>query len=96
MRYEDVPWEDAGCRNTDTEAFYPSNGLPVKAVVRICQACPILDQCAEYAIEHEPYGYWAGMAEITRYELRKKRQRSRWRKNSAAKSFRDKEDNIPA
>ena len=70
MRYEDVNWEDAACRGTDTEAFYPVNGLPMQTVVRICQGCPIRNDCASYAIEHEAYGYWANMAEITRREIR--------------------------
>lgn len=75
MRYEDVKWEDAACRGTDTEAFYPVNGLPPKTAVRICQGCPIRNDCASYAIEHEAYGYWAGMAEITRHEIRMGRRK---------------------
>ena len=75
MRYEDVHWEDAACRGTDTEAFYPINGLPMQTVVRICQGCPIRNDCASYAIEHEAYGYWANMAEITRHEIRMGRRK---------------------
>jgi WhiB family redox-sensing transcriptional regulator len=75
MRYEDVRWEDAACRGTDTEAFYPINGLPMQTVIRICQGCPIRNDCASYAIEHEQYGYWANMAEITRREIRMGRRK---------------------
>lgn len=96
MRYEDVPWEAAACKGTDPESFYPPNGIPVKTVIRICQGCPILAECGEYAIEHETHGYWAGMAEHVRYELKVQRNRRRWRANSAAKNKRDQKDNSPA
>lgn len=84
MRYEDVPWDKAGCKNTDVESFYPPNGIPVKAVVRICQECPIVSECGEYAIEHERYGYWAGMAEQTRDHLRRNMLRRRLRQSRKA------------
>lgn len=70
MRYEDVPWEAAACKGTDPEAFYPPNGIPVKAAARICPTCPILSECASYALSNETFGYWGGMSENVRHEIR--------------------------
>jgi WhiB family redox-sensing transcriptional regulator len=72
MRFEDVKWQQAACIGTDTESFYPSNGIPIKTVSKICQDCPILSDCAAYALEHERYGYWGGMSEYARFRARKR------------------------
>jgi hypothetical protein len=42
---------------------------------KICQQCPVLQLCAEYALlAHEPYGVWGGMTAAERNELLKKRK----------------------
>ncbi|WP_342448045.1 WhiB family transcriptional regulator [Trueperella pyogenes] len=29
----------------------------------MCQSCPVLDECREYALSHnEPYGVWGGLS----------------------------------
>lgn len=38
----------------------------------ICASCPILNDCREYAIHHEDYGYWGGMTHLDREKYRKK------------------------
>jgi hypothetical protein len=38
---------------------------------RICDECPILNDCAVYAIKHEEHGYWGGMGPRERQRLRK-------------------------
>ncbi|MGA1697545.1 MAG: WhiB family transcriptional regulator [Ilumatobacteraceae bacterium] len=38
---------------------------------KICQECPEIDECREYAILHETFGVWGGMTELER-----KRERS--------------------
>lgn len=39
----------------------------------ICSSCPIFNDCLEYAIKHEGYGYWAGTTPKDRLEARRKR-----------------------
>ena len=77
MRYEDVDWGEAACHATDTDSFYPVNGIPLKTVARICESCPILSDCAAYAIENEHYGYWGGMSEHARLLMRRRMARRR-------------------
>lgn len=79
MQYDDVDWEQANCRGTDTRFWYAdqdsgfatgeSKGINIQ-LRKICGRCPILNDCATYAIVHENYGYWAGMAEDERREVR--------------------------
>jgi hypothetical protein len=51
------------CAQTDREIFFPSGkGDPNKKLAKdICQACPLLSACHEYA-ENTPglYGIWGG------------------------------------
>jgi WhiB family redox-sensing transcriptional regulator len=75
MRYEDVPWEAAACKGTDPEAFYPEKGVSVSIVARICPTCPILSECAAYAIRNEVFGYWGGMSENVRLDIRAGRRK---------------------
>lgn len=35
-----------------------------------CQTCPVLVQCAEYAIAHEKYFFWGGMTAAEREGIR--------------------------
>lgn len=38
----------------------------------ICNSCHRLNECREYAIKHEYYGFWGGMTVTERREYRKK------------------------
>lgn len=35
-----------------------------------CATCPVQDQCADWAIPHEGHGYWGGLTERERAEIR--------------------------
>jgi hypothetical protein len=79
MDYDQVEWERASCGGTDTRYWYADNdagfvsgeskGINVN-LRRICKNCDILNDCATYAIEHEMFGFWAGMAEDERRMVR--------------------------
>lgn len=79
MRYEDVDWERASCRGVLTDLFYLETNYEAYSVNpelrRMCSQCPILDQCREYAIWNETYGFWAGMTERQRQDIRAKLRR---------------------
>lgn len=44
----------------------------VQDLKKLCSNCPRLNECAEYAIKHELYGFWGGMTEQERIAYRKK------------------------
>lgn len=78
MRYDDVDWEQAACRGIGSDMFFIDDNNVARTYMptirRICSGCPILSDCAEYAIWNEMFGVWAGM---TRDERRLVRQRAR-------------------
>jgi hypothetical protein len=86
MLYEDVDWEQAACRGTLTDMWYVEGGsawgeyIPLR---KVCNNCPILSECAEYAIRHEQWGFWAGMAPRERMTIRSRRGIKMWLDNAA-------------
>jgi len=74
--YERVNWEEAACRFTDTDSFYPEGAGEALAqnrvLRRICQECPIVNACANYAVVHEKHGYWGGLSPRDRWDIRKR------------------------
>jgi WhiB family transcriptional regulator, redox-sensing transcriptional regulator len=68
---------DAACKGADTSVFFPvseNGGFEAKA---ICAACPVAEQCLEYAIEtHQPDGVWGGLTAVERHRLVRRRQKS--------------------
>lgn len=68
--------EQALCRQTDPEAFFPEPGygvtLPAK---KTCLRCEVRQQCLNYALEnHERHGIWGGLSERQRRRILKNRQ----------------------
>jgi len=68
-------WERANCLGTDPEAFFPPSGITtdLQAAKRVCAACPIMDECAEWAIRHESDGLWGGLMPTERQRIRSER-----------------------
>ena len=63
---------DALCAQTDPEAFFPEKGGSTKDAKRICQMCPVRQECLQYAMENdERFGIWGGLSERERRRLRK-------------------------
>lgn len=63
--------ENRGCADmSPSNFFYDGNGASVSIdVLEMCDACPIRDMCAEFAVENEEaFGAWGGLltAEIKR------------------------------
>jgi WhiB family redox-sensing transcriptional regulator len=75
-RYKDTNWEYAACQGTDSRLFYDLEageaGGYYPLMRRICNACPIKKECAEWSIRHEEFGFWAGMSERQRWLERRK------------------------
>lgn len=72
-----VDWEDAACKFTDTDSFYPESAGEAtvinKVLVRICNDCPIVNECAEYAIHNEQHGFWGALSPRARAGIRKRK-----------------------
>ena len=74
MRYEDVEWHAAACKGIYVNLFYletVADGLAhTSELRRTCSSCPILEECLEYAMEHEFHGFWGGLTATERRNLR--------------------------
>ncbi|MDX1658061.1 MAG: WhiB family transcriptional regulator [Nitriliruptorales bacterium] len=65
--------QDAKCLDADPEAFFPEKGGSTREAKRICAACPVREECLEYALGNEErFGIWGGLSERERRRLRKK------------------------
>ncbi|PFG27103.1 WhiB transcriptional regulator [Corynebacterium renale] len=66
-------WQDqALCAQTDPEAFFPEKGGSTREAKRICKACPVRDECLEFALEHdERFGIWGGLSDRERRRLKR-------------------------
>ena len=65
---------DGNCQNYPPKTFFPSDGIGVDRARKICNGCPVLDTCLEYALIHnEDHGVWGGESERERRRLRKAR-----------------------
>lgn len=65
-----VPWvTDALCAQVSPALWFPPNPELSGPAIRICNVCPVIDQCREYAIESgQRWGTWGGLSQN---ELRK-------------------------
>ena len=72
-RGEDLDWMlDGLCAQTDPELFFPENGANPNAAVRVCRACPVLTQCAIYAIARPGLdGIWGATTPRQRRAMRR-------------------------
>ncbi len=62
-------WADRGaCVGASTSVFFPERGCTsAKPAKAICAACPVLDECREYALRAKPpLGIWGGTTERER------------------------------
>lgn len=72
---EDWEWQaDANCRTEDPNIFFhPDNERGaarqrrVERSKQICRACPVIAQCADFAMRgRETFGTWGGLSESER------------------------------
>ncbi|HSK25159.1 MAG TPA: WhiB family transcriptional regulator [Egicoccus sp.] len=65
---DDRAWMlEAKCLDADPEAFFPEKGGSTREAKRICTACPVRDECLEFALSNdERFGIWGGLSERER------------------------------
>jgi WhiB family redox-sensing transcriptional regulator len=70
---DDDRWQErALCAQTDPEAFFPEKGGSTREAKKICEVCPVREQCLTYALEHdERFGIWGGLSERERRRLKR-------------------------
>lgn len=74
------------CAEVDPEIFFPDdededdpnyrpkgNHSSYNAAKFICDRCEHKVECAEWAIQYEPYGFWGGLSPYQRRMIRKER-----------------------
>lgn len=76
MNYD---WQEkASCLGIGSDLFFvddEAEGYPRLDLLRqLCEPCPVLQECAEHAIEHEEFGFWGNMTEKQRRSIRRKRR----------------------
>lgn len=70
--------EQANCRGTDLNLFFPERGASggghMPDALDVCRPCPVRAQCFEFACAtNQPEGIWGGTTEGQRRKMR------RWR-----------------
>lgn len=65
-------WMQYGvCAETDPDVFFPEQGESAKPGKRICEGCPVIGECLEFAMNHgERFGIWGGLTDRERRQLR--------------------------
>ena len=63
--------QNRGCAGVDTSVFYPRRRTrgAIDYAKRICDQCPITDDCRAYALTHDLEGIWGGTTEAERRAL---------------------------
>lgn len=70
-----IDWSLAVCRQTDPEIFFPATWAQSIEARRICQKCPIVFQCLEFAMQDPSLqGVWGGLTDRQRQRLRKEKK----------------------
>lgn len=60
------------CRGLPPEWFY---GEDSHEMVKLCQECPVIVECLDYAVENHEYGTWGGTSERARAKIRQIRRK---------------------
>jgi WhiB family redox-sensing transcriptional regulator len=91
LRYHERDWmDDAACRDSDPEIFFPlSYEMGARNAMKHCASCPVSIQCATYAWQNGiREGIWGGMTPIQRYRWAIAREQERilgrWRQQALA------------
>jgi WhiB family redox-sensing transcriptional regulator len=69
-------WEGAACSEpgVDPDIFYEAHYKSVYEAKKVCDRCPLVMKCLDYALdEEEEWGVWGGLSADERRKLRKAR-----------------------
>jgi hypothetical protein len=54
----------------DTELFFSESKTQIARAKAVCQGCPIMRECASWAIRHEEFGVFGGLSAKERHVIR--------------------------
>ena len=57
------------CAQVDPDLWFPEKGANPRPAKQLCQACPALTACLQYALEHPVDGVWGGTSVGERKDL---------------------------
>lgn len=67
---------EAACRGVPTAEYFTNDngrvGVSPEVVAR-CSRCPVREECLEWAVAHEEYGFWGGTTARERARMRSRR-----------------------
>jgi WhiB family redox-sensing transcriptional regulator len=70
-------FDDAACRAVGTEVFFPTSEAQATEAKAICAACPVREECLEYALATRPGdGVFGGLTAAERHRLIRRRQKA--------------------
>lgn len=56
--------EDALCRQTDAELFFPERGGSSRDAKDVCLSCEVQPECLDFALDtNQTHGIWGGVSE---------------------------------
>lgn len=62
--------DDALCIDVDPELFFPERGESATRAKRVCEGCPVIQQCLKYALDNNiTDGVWGGRSSNERRDL---------------------------
>lgn len=70
-------WNTRGlCADEDPELFFPSRCDPGTKPRKICAACPVRNECLNYATAADEFGIWGGLDQQERRNLKRRQRRN--------------------
>ena len=64
-------WDNAACRTSHPDVFFPTRGEDTHEAKAICAGCPVASECLAGALERrEMFGIWGGRSERQRRRIR--------------------------
>jgi WhiB family redox-sensing transcriptional regulator len=62
---------EAVCARTDQEAWFPEVGGSPRVAKAICNTCPVIAPCLQWALTNkEKFGVWGGTTELERRSMK--------------------------
>ena len=74
MKFPD--FTNASCKEIGVELFFPEDSgfsHEERYVKKLCNECPIIKECLEWALHHENFGIWGGTTPMDRRVIRRAR-----------------------
>lgn len=69
------PWQDFAACKGDLKLFYPVDKERINktnereaSAKKICELCPVVQSCLEYALNNKEQGVWGGTTEYERFD----------------------------